>query len=238
MTMTPTSSRSRLYAALFAVVLLLLPRQGLGQDGVRGYAGGAFTILPTGPHAVSGSSPSTTYDTTSPDSTTRGLTVELGGTSRRQVSLGVEIGVPFERSLTQTFGYFTPFIKVSHYRDLTFFGVASRELPATGRIHLGLTAGAGLVQQRSRERISFGQFNSTNFGPFGDEQLVSRWTWGATGGADLSVQAARHVTIVPQVRVLFIDRGRMNAEVAGVDVFGFGLDSFGYRFGVGIRGQF
>ena len=236
--MTPTKSRKILHAALLAVALSMFPRTGFGQGGARGYAGGAFTIAPGDPHAVNGGSPSTTYDNTSPDSTTRGLTVELGWTARPQVSLGVEIGVPFQRRLTQTYYYFNPFIKESRYRDLTFFGVARRELPATGKIHLALTGGAGLVQQRSQERISPGQFGTYIFGPFGDEHLVSRWTWGATGGADLSVQAARHVAIVPQFRVLFIDRGRKYAEVAGVDVFGFGFDSLGYRVGLGIRGKF
>ena len=151
MTMTPMRSRSRLHAALLAIVLSMLPRQGFGQDGVRGYAGGAFTIAPGDPHPLNGGSPSTIYDNTSPDSTTRGLSVELGWTARPQVSLGVEIGVPFERSLTQTFGYFTPFIKQSRYRDLTVFGVARREFLATGKVHLGLMGGAGLVQQRSQE---------------------------------------------------------------------------------------
>ena len=234
--MTRMRSRIRLHAALVALVLSLFSHTVFGQDGTRGYASGAFPTAPASPHAVSGGSPSTTYDTTSQDSITRGLTVELGWTVKPQASLGVEIGLPFRRELTQTFGYFTPFIKQSHYRDLTFFGVARRELPETRKVHLGLMGGAGLVQQRSRERTSFGQFGPPYaFGPFGDEQVVSRWTWGATGGADLSVQATRHVAIVPQFRVLFIDRG---VGVAGIDAFAFGFKSLGYRIGIGIRGQF
>jgi hypothetical protein len=219
--------------ATLSLALLALPRIAAGQD-VRGYVGGALTISPWGLKPVRGGTPSLDFDNTSTESTAPGVATEVGWLLNRRVALGAEIGLPFRREVTQTYSYFTPYISVSRYRDLTLFAIARALLNQDGRVGVGLVGGGGSVQQSSLERVAEGHFGSYTFGPFGLERDVSRWTWGLTGGVDVSLQAARHVSIVPQFRVLAIDRG----HVIDGDVFAFGFSTVVYRYGVSLRAAF
>ena len=56
-----------------------------------------------------------------------------------------------------------------------------------------------------------------------------------TGGAELIVQATRHIAVVPQFRVLGIDRGSVTS---GSPFPSFGLGFFVYTGGIGVRAAF
>ena len=77
--------------------------------------------------------------------------------------------------------------------------------------------------------------NGTVLNPFGPENEVTRWTFGATFGADIIVEATRHVSVVPQVRVLTIARSDASATAAS---YTFGLSAVVYRAGIGVRVAF
>ena len=64
---------------------------------------------------------------------------------------------------------------------------------------------------------------------------VTRWAWGATGGVGLPLRVGSHVSVVPQLRVLVIDRGDI-AQVLSFPTFG--LPEVTSRVGLTLRATF
>jgi len=203
----------------------------------RAYIGGAFTMASWKPHSVNGGSPSTDTNNTSTDTTATGVVGEVGWFFNRSGSVGVEIGVPFGRATeTSTASYFQSYLSVSRYREQTIFGVLSGQTPATGRVRLALVGGGGVVRGSSLYRSASGKLGTTDFGPLSAEQEGTHTFLGFTGGADLSIEATSHISIVPQFHILVIRRGPIvNTRNPLADL---GLPSVVYRMGIGIRAAF
>jgi hypothetical protein len=223
--------------AFFLLVWLAVPRLAMGQD-ARGFIGGALTRSSWRVEPVNGGSPSQYYDNTSTDdSLAFGVTVDGAWSLTPRFAIGAELGVPARREVTQTFSYFNAFIRKSQYRDLTLFAIARGRIQAPHRIGVEVLGGGGGVQQSSAAQVSESMAGAFSpLGPFMDVPTMSRWTWGFTGGVDVSVGVARHISIVPQVRVLVINRGNIEN---GVEYFSsFGLAKTVYRYGLGLRAAF
>jgi hypothetical protein len=204
----------------------------------RVYVGGAFTISSWSIQNVSAGTPNLTFTNTGDNSPAAGIVGEAGLFVSPRVAIGVEIGQAFRKGLTQTHGYINPYVLESQYRDLTLFGVVRYQLNM-GRVRAALVGGAGPVQESSLERAASGRYGSTLatvvYDPFGPETEVTNWTFGATFGADIIIKATRHLSVVPQVRVLTIPRGDFEGGPASVS---FGLSAVVYRAGIGVRVAF
>ena len=111
-------------------------------------------------------------------------------------------------------------------------------LHPTGRpAGLSVVAGAGVVHQDGIERRApaIGIGFAGPYGPFGPEVQTSRWTWGATAGVDLALPLGARVSLVPQVRAVFVERG----ETFEADEFAdLGLPAFSYRLALTLRAHF
>jgi hypothetical protein len=129
---------------------------------------------------------------------------------------------------------FNPYTLVSSFRDLTVFGVVRHEM-GVGHIRIALVGGGGQGQESSLQKTAPTVSGSTTSIPFGNQLEVTRWAFGSTGGAELIIQATRHIAVVPQFRVVGIDRGSVTS---GSPFASFGLGSFAYRGGVGVRAAF
>jgi hypothetical protein len=93
-----------------------------------------------------------------------------------------------------------------------------------------------VIREDTLYRTAFGRFGSGDFGPYGPDTGLARWTVGVTAGADVGVQISRHVQIVPQIRLHWIER----ATLGGTDSVSalLGLSAWVIRPGVGIRFDF
>ena len=89
----------------------------------------------------------------------------------------------------------------------------------------------GTIQQRADGT----PLSNAPFGPFFPEPDIDRMTFGLTGGADVDIDVARHVSIVPQMRVSWIFRDSLPNESASVLL---GLDSWVFRPAIGLRFAF
>ena len=231
----PRPVRGLAVSAILLTAMLVGPAGAAAQDS-NGYVGGGVFFGPWQPDDVTGS-PSLSYGNTAGDaSTVIGAAVEAGVALGRNFGLGVEVGFPARRDIFQEHFYFNPFKRESRYRDTTLFGVARVRVGGPA-VSAELVAGGGLVHQSSLERTALGRFGTTGytFGPFGDELDVTRWTWGATGGLDLPVRVGSRLSLVPQLRVLVIDRG----DITGALPFPtFGLPKVTYRGGLALRATF
>ena len=120
------------------------------------------------------------------------------------------------------------------YREAPVFGVI--RLHPTGRpTGVSLVAGAGAVRQdgvkRRRPAIGF----TGTYGPFGPEVNTTRWTWAATAGVDAALPLGPRVSLVPQARALFVERGETYEAAEFADL---GLPAFSYRLALTLRTHF
>jgi len=70
-------------------------------------------------------------------------------------------------------------------------------------------------------------YGNANFG-------LQSWAPGIVGGADLAVAVAKHVSVVPQVRLTWVRR----SDDPSQPMWLLGLDSFVWRGAVGLRASF
>ena len=217
-----------------ALLLTLLGGPGTAIAQSSGaYLGGAFTVAPWRPQPVSGGSPSTTYANTSTETLALGAIGEAGWYFNASAGVGVEIGLPLQRrSLTQPFGYFTPYLRETQYREQTIMGVLRARMTA-GRARVALVAGGGFVRGSSLDRYARGTFGSPEPGPFGERSEERHTTMALTVGTDVEMGATQTLMIVPQFRLFIVDRGNVrDSEPAFADL---GLATILYRAGIGVR---
>jgi hypothetical protein len=226
---------SRVRVALHAFAILSFAPTAFAQN-AQGYVGAGVFLGPWNPEDISFGSPSLSYQNDRGDDL-----LVLGGTFEagirlRRVGLGIEVGVPVRRTVDQLFFYFTPYRKEIGYRESTFFTVA-RYVTGSDAVGAEFVAGAGLVHQHSVERVAPGRLESSGytFGAFGPEATVTRWGPGATAGLDLPIRLSPAVALVPQGRVVYVNRG----DVAELPNFSsFGLPKTSWRVGLTLRAQF
>jgi hypothetical protein len=181
--------------------------------------------------------------TTGVSGTAFGMAGEFGAFLKPRVdqwtfSLSFEFSIPVRFDSVQETDYFTIYRTDNQHRDLVFSGVFHFHAPPIGPIRVGLVAGPSIVQedtlQRTAYRIGPGPpiLYTGNFGPFGPETQLTRWTVGLTVGADVGIRLSRRVQIVPQLRLHWVNRADFGGDVASAFL---GLGSWLIRPAVGIR---
>jgi hypothetical protein len=237
-----TASRLNVGArpTLFLLAVLGCARLASAQD-THPYASGAIEMSTWGVHSFMGA-PSISYQNTSDDTKVVGIVGEGGMFLSRYVAVGAEIDIPFRRNgVTNGHGYFDPYNRLSRYQEWSVFGIVHGYVPAGRRVRAGILAGGGIVFASSLDRISSCNFDpGIPCTPFGPEQEATRSAFGATIGSDLVIQATRRLSIVPQFRVVWVDRGEDPASANATDrpFVILGIDRVSYRAGIGLRVTF
>jgi hypothetical protein len=164
--------------------------------------------------------------------TALGVSGEFGGFLTRSLSLAFEASVPTRFESLQGTGIPTARIDNQH-RDLLFSGLFHIHVTSTGPIRIALVAGPSVIREDTLQRVAYAPFGSTNFGAYGPETALGRWTVGLTGGADMGVLVSRRVQIVPEIRLHWVERASVGNENASL-----ALGSIVIRPAVGVRVSF
>jgi hypothetical protein len=215
------------------VLVVLVGVQPAGAQDDRLYAGGSAMVTTQG----SG----TPYQGSSAPKpgvggTAFGVSGEFGTFLTRTLSLAFEVSVPARFESLQGTGIPTSQIDNQH-RDLVFSGLFHIYLTSTGPIHIALVGGPGVIREDTLQRTAYAPFGSANFGPYGPETPLTRWTVGVTVGADVGVQVSRHVQVVPQVRLHWVDRASIGSGDSGASA-ALSLGSLVIRPAIGARVSF
>ena len=220
--------------ALALYLLFIAPATVLGQDR-RPYVGGSL-IVSTQTSERPGSSPS--FPTSGVGGTALGLAVEAGGFLSRRVSIAFEASIPARIESIQETDYFLVFRTESRHRDLILSGLFHAHLGADKRVRISLVGGPSVVRESTLQRTAYQSRVPPDitapFGPYGLETSFARWTVGLTGGADIDVPVAAHVSLVPQLRFHWIQR----AEAGEGDSGFLGLSPRVWRPALGVRASF
>jgi hypothetical protein len=161
--------------------------------------------------------------------TALGVSGELGAFLARSLSLVFEVSVPSRFESIQFTGIPTARIDSQH-RDIVFSGLFHIHVTSSGPIRISLVAGPSVIREDTLQRTAYAPFGSANFGPYGPETPLTRWTVGLTGGADIAVQVSGRVQIVPQIRLHWVERASVGSENASL-----ALGSTIIRPAVGVR---
>lgn len=230
------SPGGRSVAGLTVLVLtvLVFPAPVRAQQ-ARGYVGGGLAIWPWQAKSIS-SGASLSFGNTTEDDWVPAAQVEAGAFLGRYLGVGVEAAWPARSDVEQSYGYSISFAYLAEirYREAPVFGVI--RVHPTGRpAGVSLVAGAGAVRQdgieRRRPAIGF----TGTYGPFGPEVHATRWTWGAIGGVDAAIPLGPRVSLVPQARVIFVERGETYEATEFADL---GLPAISYRVALTLRATF
>jgi hypothetical protein len=227
----------RATAAIVFLGLLTCALSANAQE-ARGYVGGGLMVLPWGgAHSLNGGA-STTYSNTGPEAVNVGVLGEVAWFLDPTLAVAVEAALPFQRNpVTQGYGYFSPYRLVGRYREQTFSFVLRAQTPQPSRVRAAALGGISIIHGSLRLRTSTGRFDQPGvFPPLGDERTLSKTGHGATFGAELAVAITTHVHIVPQFRVVVIDRGSVTTSNKLFATFGF--DKVVYRVGTSVRATF
>jgi hypothetical protein len=223
-------------------LLAVLSCSGLvsAQDG-RPYVGGAVEASTFGTHSWTGS-PSLSYNNATDDSLITAIVVEGGEFFSNNMAIGAEIKIPVGRStIAQGHGYFNPYNRLSRFQEGSLFVVFHGYTSIGRRVRVGILGGAGLVFASSLDRISTCNFDTRiPCAPFSPEQEATATALGAALGGDVVVQATRHLSVVPQFRVVWVGRGDLASLSHAVNpsVVSLGLDQLAYRAAIGLRATF
>lgn len=123
------------------------------------------------------------------------------------------------------------------HRDIVLSGVLHLRAVRTRRAQFELVGGGGLVRQDTLQRQALGPSvglggTDSDFGPYGPQRQRTEWTFGVSGGGDLTIAVSRRVGVVPQMRVHFVSRdGPLSGTLSG----NLGLSSWVVRPGVSVR---
>jgi hypothetical protein len=219
--------------ALVAAVLIALGMtEPAGAQDSGGYVGGAAMLSTQRGHRQ-GSAPS--LPTTGAGGTAIGVTVESGVRLTRRIAIGAELSLPRRFTSVQDTNYLRVFQHESRHRDLALSGIVRAIIGPARRVRLGLVGGGGLVQEhtRQRRRDQAGPFPTFPpiFGPYSGTYSFTRWTVAAVAGADVEIDVAPRVAIVPQLRAHFVRRNSDGTEPGWV----LGLNALVVRPAIGVR---
>jgi hypothetical protein len=130
-----------------------------------------------------------------------GLVIESGWTGS-PLGWHVELAIPRAFEIEQT----APLYKSQgRYRDVVLSGLGcfcqSR--------HIEVLAGMSYVRQQLRRELAF--HNTISYAPFSGRLEPSNETvWAVTGGIGVRAKIARHIDLVPQVRVHVVNRSNQD----------------------------
>jgi hypothetical protein len=165
--------------------------------------------------------------------TALGVSGEFGTFLTPVVSLGFEASVPARFESVQERA--SPPSRIDNlHRDLVLSGLFHFNFPPTGPIRLALIAGPSVIREDTLQGTAFAPFGSNNFGPFGPDTSLTRWTVGLTVGADLGIQVSRHMQVVPQIRMHWVERASLDSGNDSTSAL-LGLSSWMIRPAVGVR---
>ena len=168
--------------------------------------------------------------------TAMGISGEFGTFLKPALSLAFEASVPARFESIQRTGIPNS-QKDQRHRDLVFSGLFHIHTTPAGPIRLGLVAGPTVIREDTLQRVAYAPFGSVNFGPYGPETSLTRWTVGLTVGADIGVQVSPNVQIVPQIRLHWVERASLESGNDNASAF-LGLTSWVIRPAVGVRVSF
>ena len=216
-------------------LLVMWPSAARGQDR-RPYAGVSAMVSTQDSHRP-GEPPS--FPQSGVGGTALGISAEAGGFLSPALSISVEASVPGRFTSLQDTEYFSVFRTASRHRDLIFSGLFHFQLPQAGRVRTAIVIGPSVAREDTLQRTAFDLarqpgVRSGNFGPFGPETPVTRWTVGLTGGVDIAFQAGRRVSIVPQLRIHWLQRAAQGEGLSGF----LGLSEWVIRPALGVRASF
>jgi hypothetical protein len=228
-------------AVLFLLMLSAMGSEASAQD-LHPYIGGAIELPTFGVHSFNTGGPGSTYVNTTDDPIVIGAVVEGGGFVSRNLAVGAEIHIPIGRAaVTNRYGYFNPYTRLSQYRELSVLGMFRAYAPSRGRVRAGMLAGAGVVFANSLDRTSTCNFDPTiPCSPFSPEQEATRPLLGATVGGEVAIQTTERLSIVPQFRVLWVNRSQdVTSGTAADHAFVIlGIDRVSYGGGIALRVTF
>ncbi len=206
----------------------------LGQER-RPYVGGGLMVSMQGSERP-GSSPS--FPTSGVGGTAAGLVVDAGGYLATKVSVAFEASIPARFESIQETDYFLVFRTASKHRDLVLAGLFHVHRGHGNRVGFAIVAGPAVVREDTLQRTAYKSGPplgiTGDFGPYGPETSITRWTVGVTAGVDAVVRLGSHISVVPQFRFHWIDR----AEAGEGDSGFLGLSKRVWRPAVGIRAMF
>jgi hypothetical protein len=156
-----------------------------------------------------------------------GVTADVGRFVRRGLGVGLEISLPERFETIQRSAIPTERID-NHHRDLAISGVLRVPVFESGPARVAVTGGGGFVQESTVYRSASAPFNSDSFGSYGMETTTTRWTVGATAGAEAAVDITRHISVVPQIRMHLVRRSYSPL----------GLATLIWQPGIGVRATF
>jgi hypothetical protein len=223
-----------------ALIVLLLTTPAIANGQLRGFVGAGLASSTFNVSSIAGPSPSTTYTNDFDPGRLFGVTGEAGIRIGGRFTLGAEVWLPWKsRTITQEFDYLVgpPYRRISNYRERAILFVFDGRLTDGGRVTAAWSAGAGLIKQTALERrATYIQGTFFEFGPFGDLRHVSSSRVGFTGGAEVAIKATRHLSVVPQFRLLYVPRG--DKVYAPNSFTSLGLNSLSSRIGASVRALF
>ena len=221
--------------AIAALIVTALPHVARGDDR-RPYVGGGAMLTVQGSHPPAPNSPD--FPRTGVGGVAFGLSGEVGGFLSASVSIAFEASLPARFTSVQETDYSIVFRDENRHRDEIFSGLFHFHLPKRGGFGAAIIAGPSLVHENTLRRTAYQTgppgVGSGEFGPFGPEYSVRRWTIGATGGVDLAFDAGARVSVVPQIRVHWIERSAVDGSYSG----SLGLSSWVFRPAVVVRTRF
>jgi hypothetical protein len=168
-----------------------------------------------------------------------GAALEVGGSLTQWVSLTAEVSLPLRFESLQETDYSFSFRTENRHRDIIFSGVFHLHLPSLGPARIAFVVGPAVIREDTLQRTAYqsGIPPSTQWGAYGPETSVSRWTVGLTTGADVAFDLNAHVQLVPQLRIHFVQRvSEFNASEQ--DSFRLGLGNTILRPAIGVRIRF
>jgi hypothetical protein len=207
-----TLYKMRTLAALLILGAFGVSRSAEAQD-PHVYVGGAGMVSTQDSHRQ-GTGPD--LPTTGAGGTAVGVTLEAGAFLNRRVALGIEVSLPARFTALQETDYSRVFQQESRHRDLAITALLRGLAGPVGRVRVEVVGGGGFVQestwQRRRDQAGPLPTYPPVFGPYSEEYSFDRWTVAGLVGADVDIAMTSHISLVPQVRVHFVQRSSDGSE--------------------------
>jgi hypothetical protein len=221
---------------LFALLATMSIRTvALAQD-LPTFAGGSVMFSSQASPAFGNRGPS--YPPSGVGGTAIGVTGAIGRFLTPGISIAFEPSVPSRFESVKEINYDTSYQIDNRHRDLILSGLVGFALHQSGKVHLTLVGGPSIVREDTLQRTAFRLVPvftfQGDFGPYGAETQLTRWTMGIAYGVDVAVDVSRHVSIVTDARMYWISRA-VHEDSQSERL---GLSSFVIRPALGIRARF
>ena len=219
-------------AALAALIVLAFPPLVLADDiGIKIDVGGLLTVQ----RSVAPTSQDPGYPRPGVGGTSLGVVVGLDVHVGPTVDVGVEWSEPARFDAVQTTGGAGGLSKIDNeHRDRIVSALVHLHPQKRGaRVRMEAVFGPSFVWESTIQQRAYAPpLSNGPFGSFYPEPDIDRMAFGLTGGVDLDIAVTRHVSIVPQVRVVWISRDGPPSEDASALL---GLDAWALRPAMALR---